>query len=466
MNISIRLFSFIITSLLFSSCFFSNIKPSDRKSSGRVRREIVRTISDYTTPDLPGLSVLVVKDGRTIINEGFGLASMENEIPADAGTLYKIGSITKQFTAVGIMILRERNLLSLEDSLGMFYEENPDKLKSITIRQLLNHTSGIRNHNEIESWQSRISIPITKEELINTFINEPAYFEPGAGSHYSNSGYVLLGDIIEKISGKKYEDFMIDEIFTALGLKNTCIGNDSSIIPGMADGYRQEDIELLRAEYMSMTHTFASGSIITTTGDLAKWLAGLENNKLISNESLLDCFENGFGWFEGELEELEMFYMGGGVYGFVSYSAYIPSEKLYIAILANCVNPHPAVSKEILGELILKTVLENQIINDGIEFKSANLSEDQLEIYTGKYRFKTGGIRKITIENGKVYYEVPPFREERPWHKNEIIPANDSVFFSQGKRTYISFQFDEDKVISLTVNQPHGKKITIEKIAE
>lgn len=457
---------FILLALQLPSCSKAVQNDSDTLHQKKTREAIRSKILEYVKPDKPGFSIIVSRDGEIIFMEAFGLANVEQKVVSKPETVYKIGSISKQFTAASIMILEERGLISLNDTLGKLYDKLPIGLNGISIKQLLNHSSGLRNHLEIPTWEMQIRESISKERLIETFINEPLYFEPGEGYHYSNSAYVLLGDIIERISGVSYEEFITENIFKPLDLRSSYVANDSIIIPQMASGYRVEGQNLLKAEYMSMSHTYASGSIISNVSDLAKWISGLEKNIIISSESLDKCFRLGLGWFIGKLDGKKMLYHGGGVYGFVSHSAYIPSERLYVAILSNCVDPHPLIQKHMLGDMIMEIAMGYNIISTEKNEKPerVNMTNEQLIKYVGVYRFETGGKRKIVIDNEKVFYEIPPMKKGNDWLRNEIIPACDTLFFSEGKKSFITFQFDKvNNVIGLTVNQPRGKKIKLIK---
>src|SRR5688572_8973342 len=185
-----------------------------------------------------GVSVAVVKNGRTVLAKGYGFADLENDVPATPETVYRIGSVTKQFTAAGIMRLMEQGKLSLDDTLQKFLPDFPTQGNRVTVRHLLNHTSGIRSYTSLgPKWQRVMRLDLAPDSMVALFANEPFDFKPGDAYRYNNSGYFLLGVIIEKLSGKPYGQYLQDEFFTPLGLKSTVYCDQAPIIKRRAQGY-------------------------------------------------------------------------------------------------------------------------------------------------------------------------------------------------------------------------------------
>ncbi|GAG94418.1 unnamed protein product, partial [marine sediment metagenome] len=273
------------------------------------------------------------------------------------------GSMTKQFTAIAIMILQERGDLSLNDPITKYFPDYSVNEEVITIKHLLSHTSGIKNYNGIQEWKEKIRDKISPEEIIDIFKNKQLEFAPGDKWKYCNSGYALLAKIIEKASGQTYKSFITDNIFKTAGMDHTYFGTDDQIIPDLVSGYRKEDGIILKAEYMSMSHPYGSGDILSNVDDLANWMNALENNKLISEKSFGECFQPnilnnntkinyGYGWFIGDFLGKKNLYHGGGVYGFVSHGMYLPEEKIYVVVLHNCVDPYTDTPTHAVGDLI------------------------------------------------------------------------------------------------------------------
>src|SRR5690348_4828479 len=206
-------------------------------------RALVRYVDSVATAAVAehrtaGVSVAVVKNGRTILSKGYGFADLENDVPATPETVYRIGSVTKQFTAAAIMRLMEQGKLSLDDTLQKFLPNFPTQGNRVTVRHLLNHTSGIKSYTSLgPKWARVMRIDLATDSLVALFANEPFDFKPGDAWLYDNSGYFLLGMIIEKVSGKPYGKYLKDEIFTPLGLKSTIYCDQAPLIKHRAQGY-------------------------------------------------------------------------------------------------------------------------------------------------------------------------------------------------------------------------------------
>jgi len=389
--------------------------------------------------------------------------------------------MSKQFTAIAIMILAERDSLSLKDPLSKYFPYLPENLSVITIRQMLNHTSGLPNYNGttnfygLPDWDGRIQENTTPEEIIKMVTSGPLDFIPGEEWRYCNSGYTILARIIELVSGQSYENFLSEHIFAACGMSHTYLANDEQIIPNLVNGYRKEKGCILKAAYMSMSHTYGAGGILSTVDDLAHWMEALENNSIVDSGSKESCFHSGilnngkatnygFGWYIGDFLGKKTLSHGGGVYSYVSHGMYIPEEELYVVVLHNCVDaytPHPTHA---VGDLVAGIVLG--LREKTVERTSIKLPDDQLVKYTGEYKFmESPGIRKISLIDHKVYYERPPRRSEDPWQKTEILPESKSRFFAEGRRSTITFHFNSlEEVTGFTVTQPFGRSVTTTKI--
>src|ERR1051325_2875224 len=216
-------------------------------------------------------SIIVVKEGRTLLRKGYGMADMELGVKVEPDMVFRLGSITKQFTAVSILMLAEQGKLSLTDDITRFFPDFPAKGRTITVEHLLTHTSGIKSYTSIPAWLTMWRKDMTVAELIDLFKNEPADFEPGTQWLYNNSGYILLGAIIEKVSGMTYEQFLQKNIFDPLGMKHTFYGSATRVIPRRVPGYSMSREGLRNAEYLSMTHPYAAGALISNEDDMALW---------------------------------------------------------------------------------------------------------------------------------------------------------------------------------------------------
>src|SRR5690348_14997391 len=232
-------------------------------------------------------SVLVAQDGKVLLDKGYGFANLEWDVPNTPTTKFRLGSITKQFTAASILLLEERGKLKVEDPVKKYMPDAPAAWDKITIFHVLTHTSGIPSFTSFPDYESREAQAMTPEKLVEWFRDKPLEFEPGTKWNYSNSGYILLGYLIEKISGQPYSQFVQKNIFTPLGMKDSGYDSNKAIIPHRDSGYTpNEKGELQNAGYIDMTIPLSAGALYSTTLDLLKWEQSLFVGKLISASSL------------------------------------------------------------------------------------------------------------------------------------------------------------------------------------
>ena len=282
--------------------------------------------------DGPGAAVLVRREGRTVLREGFGLASLDLAVPIDPAHVFEIGSVTKQFTAAAILRLAEEGKLALADPITKLLPDLPAAYQSITLAQLLSHTSGVPSYTDFPEWRPRWREDMSLETLIGIFRDKPLDFVPGQSWKYSNSGYILLGAAIEKASGKSYEDYVEQELFAPLGMASTRYGHQEEVVTGRAVGYTKGADGWSNAPYLSLTQPYAAGSLMSTVDDLARWSDALEAGKAVSARSRDLMFTPAF-LAGGEYDGISTRYglgnaigsvaghptheHGGGIHGFV-----------------------------------------------------------------------------------------------------------------------------------------------------
>ena len=296
----------------------------------------------------PGVSVAVARGGRVVHAQGYGLANVELNVPATADTVYRIGSITKQFTAAAIMQLVEQGKMSLDDPIETFLPDYPVRGRRITIRHLLTHTSGIKSFTSLGLKYLAVKRQeISEEDLIATFKDEPDDFPPGEKWLYDNSGYYLLGVILERVTGYKYGDYVQRQLFTPLGLSSTLYCDVERIVKNRASGYQIGlDKGLRNADFISMKVPFAAGALCSTVKDLVTWTGALVGGKVVSAQSyaqmttplkLANGQERpyGFGLGLGEFEGHPQVEHGGGIDGFASMLMYFPKDGVTVAVLTN-----------------------------------------------------------------------------------------------------------------------------------
>ena len=285
-------------------------------------------------------SVLVALGHHVLLSKGYGFANLEWNVPNSPSTKFRLGSITKQFTAASILLLEQRGKLSVDDSVKKYIPNALAGWDEITIFNLLTHTSGIPDLTGFLDWQSLEPFPSTPEKLVARFRDKPLDFQPGEKYSYSNSGYVLLGYLIEQISGETYEKFIQDNIFTPLGMSDSGYGSNSAIILHRASGYSLSKSELVNANFVDTSVLFSSGGIYSTTEDLLRWEDGLFGGKLLSAASLLKMttpFNGDYAFGLGVLTINGHKTIGhtGGIEGFNTALNYYPDDRLTIVVLAN-----------------------------------------------------------------------------------------------------------------------------------
>jgi CubicO group peptidase (beta-lactamase class C family) len=241
---------------------------------------------ELATGRVAGLTIAVARNGELILDKGYGYADLENELPATARSVYRIGSITKQFTAAAILRLVDEGKLSLDDELTKFLPDYFTGGRKITIHHLLTHTSGIKSYTSLgPKWRTKMRLDLTHDELVGLFMDEPFDFEPGEKYLYNNSGYYLLGMIIEKITGQSYGDYLEEVFFRPLGLESTRYCDETPLIRYRARGYAPSLTGLVNAQPISMNQPYAAGSLCASAADLVRWQEALSGGEVVSGTS-------------------------------------------------------------------------------------------------------------------------------------------------------------------------------------
>ncbi len=331
-------------------------------------------------------TVLVERDGKAILDKGYGSADLEWKIPNAPDTRFRLGSITKQFTAAGILLLEERGQLKIEEPISKYMPDAPAAWKNITFSHLLTHTSGIPSFTSFADYNELQTRPVTPEQLVARFRDKPLEFQPGEKWNYSNSGYALLGYLLEKISGKKYCDFLQQNIFTPLAMHDSGCDRNSVILQRRASGYTPGPNGLENAGYIDMTVPFSAGELYSTTGDLLRWQQGLFGGKLLNPASLKKMTtpfkENyGFGLEIQTIKGHERVSHAGGINGFNTFEAWYPQEKLSIIVLSNVNGNAP---DEISGKLA--SVMLGEPVVLASERKEIPVAAAALSRYIGVYQ--------------------------------------------------------------------------------
>jgi CubicO group peptidase (beta-lactamase class C family) len=351
--VCLQIFCFI----LFTACF--------------ARSPVLNTstaVSDYVIAEMqrqhiPGLSLLVVKDGEIVRAEGFGLANLELQVPVKTETIFQSGSVGKQFTATAVMMLVEEGKIGLDDPLTKFFPGAAPAWKGVTVRELLSHTAGFgdypKDFNFRKDW--------AEDELLKLVESIPLAYTPGTKWEYSNLGYLTLGILIHRVTGEFYGDFLQQRIFHPLDMSSTRIISEADIVPNRAAGYRLVKGELKNQEWVApMINTTADGSLYFSILDLAKWDSALYTEKLLKRSSLdlmwtVVKLKNGepnkgpygFGWFIERRNGHRCIHHDGSWQGFESAIDRYVDDRLTVVALANLAGAQPGKITQHVAEMYL-----------------------------------------------------------------------------------------------------------------
>jgi D-alanyl-D-alanine carboxypeptidase len=324
---------------------------------------------------VPGLTYAVVRDGKIVRQGATGFASLELKAPARAETVYEIGSITKQFTATLIMMLVEQGKLALADPISRYVDDTPDTWKDISLRHLLTHTSGIKGYTEVMPFVALARNDYTPDQIINSVRKLPLNFQPGEKWEYCNTGYYLLGMVIEKVTGKSYWEVLDERILKPLGMSSTRNSNPRDLIPNRARGYMWVKDKWLNVDPITPSAGFAAGSIVSTVGDMAKWDAALYTEKLLKKSSLQQMWtetklndgkpvQYGFGWGVDKANGHRVIGHGGGTAAFSTYIARYVDDKLTVIVLTNAASVNAGGISTGIAELNIPALKPKPIVDN------------------------------------------------------------------------------------------------------
>ncbi|MEQ1761649.1 MAG: serine hydrolase [Pyrinomonadaceae bacterium] len=385
-----------------------------------------------------GGSIMIAKNGQMIVSKGFGLADVAANTPIYGDTKFRIGSITKQFTAASILLLQEDGKLNVEDPFCNYMESCPDAWKPVTIRNLATMSSGIPSFTGLPEFRELRKKDMKPAESIGLVKDLPLKAKPGEVFEYSNTNYIILGMIVEKLSGKTYEQFLADRITKPLGLKNTGYDHGKERLKLSALGYSLKEDAVVPAEVASMMVPFSAGSLYSTTGDLHKWNVALHGGKLYKKPETLTLMltpsknDYAFGLnVRTDSKGRKRISHGGGIEGFLSEAAYYPNDKLFMAVL---VNNDRAPAGEVIRTLTA--------IYDGDKYvlpkKRVAVKVDVaiLDKYVGEYEMSPEMKFKFTRE-GDGLVLLPTGQS-----KAQVYAESDTEFFL--KVVEASFKFEKD----------------------
>jgi CubicO group peptidase (beta-lactamase class C family) len=374
--------------------------------------QIDKTMASEYQRVAPGCVLLIAKKGKLLYEKGFGLANLELNVPMKPEMVFRVGSITKQFTAVAILQLVEKGKLALTDSIQQYISRFRYKGNTITIRHLLTHTSGIKGYEEIDAKvPNAIRVDFAAATVIDSLDKLPLDFAPGTRYQYSNSNYFLLGSIIEKVSGKTYPQYLQENIFNVIGLSSTFYESQSAIIPNRVSGYSLENEQYRNAGYISMSLVYSAGALLSNAADLYQWHQALYQGKLISKQNLQaattphqlsngQAIEYGYGWFIRNDNGLLSIGHGGAIDGFRAIENYFPEQDVYMVLLCNAENDRYQSLFQQVADIVLDRKTEPG-------FQEIKLSDAVLDSYVGTYKNEQYNVSiKVYRANGRIYGDL------------------------------------------------------------
>lgn len=384
----------------------------------------------------PGAAVIAARDGQVILRRAYGSADLELGVPMRTDHVFRVGSITKQFTAVAALMLVDEGRLSLDDEITKFWPQYPTHGRRITVEHLLTHTSGIRSYTGMPEWRPRSRQDVTPAELMAVFRDAPMDFAPGESWLYNNSGYALLGAIVEQVSGQPWGEFLRARLFEPLGMNDTRYETWGELIPRRIPGYaRTNDGVIRNSEPGSLTQAYAAGAIRSTVDDLLRWQLAMERGEVLRPETWRRAHQPyrladgrstgyGYGWFVATVGGRGSVEHGGDINGFSSNGLWMPSERLHVIVLSNA--ERDFADPDELSRRIAGAVL-------GVEeapAAAAPMSAEALDDFVGVYRVNPNEVRVVTREGATLYSQ----RGRSPRQEMRALGGNDFVYVSSDTR--------------------------------
>jgi CubicO group peptidase (beta-lactamase class C family) len=396
--------------------------------------EMDRILATAFHPDAPGAAVLVVQNGTVKLRKGYGLADMELGVPIDPANVFPMCSVSKQFTAVAILQLVEAGKLKLTDDLSMFVPNYPTGDTKVTLAQLLSHMSGIPSIEEQPEWRKTWREDLTPAQLLDFTRNKPLAFAPGTNWKYSNTGYILLGQVIEKASGQSYPDYVRTHLYSPAAMTHSYYPEGDRLVPQRARGYSRTGKTWANAPYFSISQAYSAGALLATVDDLWAWEQALQAGHL-ANSSLLESAYTeghlpdgrgthyGFGWEVSKINRHDVIEHGGGMPGFAAYAARVPDAGLYVAILSN--TDAPTVQLRTLAANLVRVVLGETA------HAPIALPVTEIEDYVGSYHIGGGATFIISAKDGVLYGQLGRGRKSLTRiASDEFQTSNDEMHFT------------------------------------
>jgi CubicO group peptidase (beta-lactamase class C family) len=412
----------------------------------------------------------IARNSEVLLSQGYGLANREHDVPNSPLTKFRLASVTKQFTATAMVLLHQQGKLRVQDPICAHLADSPATWDEVTIHHLLSHTSGIPNHTDFPETWATIGLPKTVSELIATFKDRPLDFAPGQRWNYSNSGYILLGAIIEQVAGQSYEQFVRERIFEPLAMFNSGYDHHTPLLPHRAAGYIKQDGTIVNAAYIDMSVPYAAGALYSTVDDLCLWDQALNAERLIPQELLNMMFtpvaiteppgqaDYGYGWGIYPMLERRCVGHSGGIFGFSTNLTRFLDERVLIVILSNLETPYiPAINRD------LAAIVFGEPHGMPQARQAVALDSQIYESYAGEYSFTDNGrtmIMTMRREGDRLIAQIaddPAF---------ELLPISELEFFVEAFDDRFTFGVDPRGQATYVIMDMGGRIVSAIRIRE
>ena len=450
---------FISSIIIFINLILSiNLSGQEKSKISGLDNYISNIFRILQVDTMPGASLLVSQNGNIIFQKGFGYADIEKKIPVTPDTKFKIGSISKQFTAVAILKLKVEGKIKIEDKLSKYLPGFP-RGNEVTIYQLLTHTSGIHDYN----FQPNLDVnkPIAPQALLEIIEKFPFDFNPGEHYQYSNSGYFILGYIVSQLSGKTLGEYLNGKFFKPLGMNNTGIYETNIVLNNEAQGYSMNDEASKKADFQEMSWALGVGSIYSTTKDLYKWNEAIFNGKILSDATLKAAFtqsvlnnggkvDYGFGWFLSINRGLKFIQHSGVSSGFYSYLERQPENKITICVLCNSLPTPKGINPILNGQAISEFILSDKMEKQNMGVIDTTVSENILRKYVGRYNYGHGMAMLVTLKDKQLFGQITG---QAP---NPLTPVSANEFYFKTMNAKIKFVSDSSSTVDRLIQYQDG----------
>jgi CubicO group peptidase (beta-lactamase class C family) len=457
-TMSLKFFCKLLQLTVLSVLLMSGLAPAAARAQAdsKFPEQADAVMKEYVRGELFTGTVLVARDGKPIFRRAYGAANREWMIPNSVDTRYRIGSITKQFTAAAILQMADEKKLELDDPIQKYLPGLPANWRQASIRQLLSHTSGIPSHTSPDDSEANL-MPVkhTPQELIDLLKDVPLNYEHGAKFMYNNMGYVLLGRIIEKVSGMSYPDYLAQKLLKPLNLRNSGYDDGRVVVRQLAQDYTNGIDDVVKGRFVNMSNVYAAGAMYSTVDDLLAWQQMLIKGKVLSPLSLKAMFTDGghhygLGWFVRENLARKLYEHGGNIGAYSSLLAYYPDDKLTVIVLSNYGDGDVSKITDELARVALGVAPAHRQVKVAPRLYATLVGRYQLE----------SAIFEVTAKGGRLFAKLTGQRQL------EIFPESEYRYFYKAVDVALTFEKDAaGKIDAVTVDQD-GSKIRAKRLDE